>query len=316
MIRLPGFLVLVIVLATTACTESVRRAALVPNMQPIQRSGQPIGDTAVELGVGSPTLVSTAEPKEAKDANAGIVLPRWEVNGALRARLTHNLDIGLIFDQGMKSGARKVNEDMPFPDNGNVYGYGCSLFYSREVGDKLDLGLGLDVAFYSIPYVEYRTCTGEDCILGDYTIVFEDRDMVGVMALGVIPSYRVSEKLTLFAGATVRNHPTIEKSDVENSLDPLFDPEDVEAGPLNLVVSGGAEVQLGGGFKAMAYIFQPVTRDPVVYGPSFGLALAIPLAGDRRSARQQPRPPQPDPYGPPPGYPAPPPPSPVPAPTY
>jgi len=288
--------------AASGCTQySVRRAALVPHQQPIQRSGQAIGNSRIELGLGSPTLGSFVEPKEAEGANAGIVLPRHEITGNFRARVTKNLDLGLIWDHGFDQGSRKVAEDMPNPDNGDVMGYGVSMYFAAPIDPTFSVGIGADLLLYSIPYVEYRTCV-ENCFGEEFTIIDEERDTIPVISLAVIPSWKLNEKVALFAGATLRNHPTIEKSDVEGPE--LFDDEEVDMGPENIVLSAGVEVTLGAGIRGMAYVFQPAAGQPVNYGPTFGIGFTIPLI------RDQPQPPQQQQITAPPGpYPPPPPPA-------
>lgn len=285
--------------ATACTTYSVRRAALVPHQQPIQRSGQSLGDSRVEVGLGSPTLGSFVEPKEAQGANAGIVLPRHEVTGNFRARVTENLDLGLIWDHGFDQGSRKVNDDMPNPENGDVYGYGVSIYFAAPLDPSFSVGIGADLLLYSIPYVEYRTCV-DNCFGEPFTIVDEDRDTIPVMSLGVIPSWKLNENMVFFAGATLRNHPTIEKSDIE-VID--FDDEEVDMGPENLVLSAGVEVQLRNGLRGMLYVHQPAAGGPVNYGPTFGIGIALPLVREQRRPQgmaQQPITAPPGPYPPPP----------------
>jgi hypothetical protein len=278
-------------------TYSVRRAALVPHMQPIQRSARPMGDTALEVGLGTPVVASITEPSEAEGANAGIVLPRWEVNGALRARVIGGLDIGFLYDHGLNQGARKVNDDMPFPENGDVHGYGFSLYYAAEVDPDFHIGVGADLLLYSIPYVEYQTCV--DCAV-PYTIADEDRDSIPVVSVGLAGNRRIGPRVSLFGGLNIRNHPTIEKGDIE-SVD-LFD-EEVEEGPANFVAMGGVEVDLRGGFRGMVFVHQPLFGDPVNYGPTLGVAVAIPLIGRRAPSAQPAGAPPPAGFPPPPAPP-------------
>jgi len=289
------------VLASACTTYSVRRAALVPHQQPLQRSGQGMGASRMEVGLGSPTVGSVVAPKEAEGANAGIVLRRHELTGNLRARVTRNLDLGLLWDHGFDQGSRKVNDDMPNPDNGDVYGYGISMYFSAPLDPTFSVGIGADLLLYSIPYVEYRTCV-DNCFGEPFTIVDEERDTIPVVSIGVIPSWKVNDNLVLFAGATLRNHPTIEKSDIEGPE--LFDDEEVDMGPENIVFSAGVEVAMPGGIRGMAYVFQPAAGNPVNYGPTVGIGFRIPLVREQRVPGPL-APPPPAPagtYPPPPAY--------------
>jgi hypothetical protein len=262
--------------AVAGCsTYSVRKSALAPHIAPPMRSGQALGDASSEASFAASTLTSADRPREGEDANAGLHIPRYEVGAALRGRLSQNLDVGLLWDHGFREGARPTSPDQPTPDNGAVFGGGAGMFASLPTAmPGLRIGVGLDLMVYSIPYVEYRTCVPKDCFGRPHTMVDEDRDLIGVYSASLIPSWRVSS-LTLFAGGTLRNHPTIVKASTESDFD---DDEEVENGPANLLVSAGAEIDIGAGVRLLGMIYQPVTTDPVEYAPTLAVALTIPLA--------------------------------------
>jgi hypothetical protein len=313
-----------------ACTTyTVRKSALAPHIAPPMRSGQDMGGATAEAAVGASALARGKAPVEGEDANAGLYIPRVEVVGALRKRISEDLDLGILYDHGFRRGAYATSEDQPEPRNGSVYGFGVSGFYSVPTGSPgLRVGIGLDLLTYSIPYVEYRTCV-DFCGGTPYTRVDHDRDSVGVYSLAVIPSWK-SGRFTLFGGGTVRNHPTIEKGSIEGVLD---SDDEVDSGPPNFIVHAGLDVELGQGIRAMAMVYQPVDRSPVEYAPTLGVGLTLPLGRYKPPKPAaapppapyygypppQPYPPPPQPYPPPPQpypppQPAPPPPAPQPAP--
>ncbi len=272
---LAASLALPLTLATsTACsTYSVRKSALTPHIAPPMRSGFGLADAAAEASFGASTLATTNPPEEGPDANAGIHIPRLELGGALRGRLTDSLDLGFVWDQGLRQGAYKTSPDQPSPGGGSVYGGGASLFASIPTAEpSFRVGVGVDLMIYSIPFVEYRTCV-ENCGGKPYSTVDHDREEIGVYGLSLIPSWR-SGRLTLFAGGTVRNHPTVAKGEIEGDIE--LDDE-VRAGPVNLLVSGGAELELGAGVRAMGMVYQTLTDQPVRYWPTFAVGLTIPL---------------------------------------
>src|SRR5688500_18683807 len=196
-------------LASGCSTYTVRKAALAPHIAPPLRNGQGMADARGEAQVGASTLMSAGAPEEGENANAGLYIPRVEMNAALRTRLRNNVDIGFLWDHGFRQGAYATSEDMPEPKNGAVYGGGPSLFYSMPTGaPELRIGLGLDFMIYSIPYVEYRTCV-TNCGGEMYTRVTRGRDNIGVYSLALVPRWK-SGRFTLFGGGTVRNPPTIE----------------------------------------------------------------------------------------------------------
>jgi hypothetical protein len=234
-----------------------------------------MGDAAFEASMGASTAASGERPREGEGANAGLFIPRVELGGAMRAQVGELFDVGLVWDYGAREGAYRTSPDQPTPDNGSVWGGGASAFASLPtLTPGFRVGVGLDLLVYSIPYVEYRTCaTG---CLKPYTTVDRDRENVGVYSLSIIPSWRAG-RVTLFGGGTMRNHPTITKGSVEGPAEDLLSDE-VEAGPPNFVVSAGVELEVVAGLRAMALVYQPITTDPVEYGPTLGLALTIPLA--------------------------------------
>lgn len=251
----------------------MRRAALVPKIQPSQRNGQPMGNAVSEVSAGTAGLVSLTEPGEVEEANAGIAVPRSQVNAAARLKVAPNFDLGLLWDHGFDEGSIAISDDQPDPE-GDVYGAGLSTYYSAETVDpRFRVGVGLDLLFYSVPYVEYRNCI-ENCFGERFTEVDHDRDTIPVLSAALIPSYRLSPKWTVFGGVTMRNHPTIPKEDIEGSID--FE-EEVESGPFNYLVSAGIEREIFGRVRAMLVLYQPVVANPVRYGPTIGLNVTLPL---------------------------------------
>ena len=328
-------LVVPLLFCSAACaTYTVRKSALAPHIAPPMRSGQNLMGAAAEASVGASALARAKNPVEGPDANAGLYIPRVEVVAALRKRISEDMDLGLLYDHGFRRGAYATSEDQPEPKNGSTYGGGVTGFYSVPTGSPgLRVGIGLDLLMYSVPYVKYTTEVD-----GTYTRVEHDRESVGVYSLAIIPSFR-SGRVTLFGGGTVRNHPTIDKGDIEGGIDPyLSDDDEVESGPPNFILSAGLDVELGQGIRAMAIVYQPVDKDPVDYGPTLGIGLTLPLGRYKppppppppqpqpyygyppQPYPPQPYPPQPYPYppppqpAPPPPQPAPPPPAPAPAP--
>jgi hypothetical protein len=285
----------VLALATGCSTYSVRKSALAPHIAPPMRSGQDLGEASGEASFGASTLASAAAPQEGDGANAGLYIPRVEVVGALRKRISDNLDLGVMWDHGFRRGAYATSEDQPSPNKNNVYGGGLSGFYSLATSAPgLRIGVGLDLLLYSIPFVEYRTCVSL-CGGQTYTQVDHDRETIGVASLSVVPSWKTG-RLTVFGGGTLRNHPTVEKG----SLEVLDVDDEVEGGPVNFILHAGVDVELGGGLRAMALVYQPIDQNPVQYYPTLGVGLTIPLA------KREPPPPPPQ-YAPP-AYPYPPPP--------
>lgn len=274
--RLP----LVLILAG-GCTYQVNRAATVPHMSPIMRSGAPL-ESVGEVSLGASSLAHLTSPT-ASDATAAVEVPGTQLEGSGRIRLGRHLAVGLVLAEGLAATARPAKSTQVPVDHGDPRGYGFSMAASIPTSDPhWHVGLGLEALAWSVPYVEYKVCI--DCGSLGFQIVEKGRNSVGQVALAVTPTYR-SGKVDVYGGLTVRNHPTIEQKGIENGLD-LSD--DVEAGPLNVVASVGVDVDLGGGVRAGAVLYTPINGTPVRYGPSLGAMLTIPLGRDAKPAAAAP----------------------------
>ena len=142
-------------MAASGCTHTVRRAALVPHQQAIGHSGSRAQST--EISVGTPSLVTSGEPRVAAGENAGIVIPRWQGQGGLRIPVRRSMTVGFHAEYGLDAGSKALADDQPDPE-GDVMGAALSLFYTAEISPDFDLGIGGQLWLYSIPYVEYQTC--------------------------------------------------------------------------------------------------------------------------------------------------------------
>jgi hypothetical protein len=314
-----GSLVALAVFAAGCGTYNYNRAALVPHMGPRLDSGAGQSHRG-ELVLGASSIAHLGKPGLG-DASAGIEIPGTQLHGGLKVAPNERFSIGLIYERGFDAGAHPLKSTQPPVDNGDVTGYGMSLDYSIPTGSpNVRIGIGAEAILWSAPYVEYYTCQEQDACF-PYAIQAEGHDTVMTGALSVTPSYRTGE-VVVFGGLTVRDHPTLQQKGVDT--DPLFDEPEVEPGPANFVVSGGAEIALAdGAVKLTGIAYWDVSRTPAKYGPGVAALVSIPFGTrndrDRRPAQPPVYPPAPPPvYAPPPPPPAPvyvpPPPAPAPAP--
>ena len=295
-----------------ACTTNYNRAALVPHATPRMTSGQPL-DGRGQLSVGASSVAHLGDPEAGTD-NQGIELPGTQLFGALKGRIGQHVSFGMLYENGLDKGAKKLNSSQPDVDNGNVQGWGMTLDISIPVDERWRIGVGVDAMLWSCPYVSYETTT-----TGSITLREEGSDTVETFAASITPSFKLDKDVTLFGGLTIRNQPTIQQKG-QGVL--LLDDVEVESGPANYIVAAGIEGSLADGailLSALAYY--DVSRDPAKYGPGMGVMLSLPF-GRRSSAPPQQPPPgaiyAPPVYGPPQPYPPqpypPPPPPPPPAP--
>jgi hypothetical protein len=266
--------ILVLLLLVGCGTYQFNRAALVPRAAPRMSTGQPQTATG-QLGLGATSVTTLGQPT-AGDPNAGIEVPSTQLQGNLKMRANENVSFGLIYENGLSAGAEPLKDTQPRVEGGSVYGYGFSLDISIPTGNPaFRVGAGIDAMIWSTPYVEYATCAfGEACFPG--TIMQRGRDSVGTIAVSMIPSYKISPEVALFGGVTVRQHPTLEQKGLET--DPLFTSPEVDSGPFNYIVSGGAELSLAdGAILASGVVYWDMSQTPAKYKPGIGVMVSLPL---------------------------------------
>jgi hypothetical protein len=220
--------------------------------------------------VGTPNLISHRQPRLARDQNAGIAIPRWEGQGQLRFPVGRSMTLGFHVDYGFDEGSVALSDDQPDPQ-GDTFGTAASMMYTIPFSPEFDLGIAGQLWIYSIPYVEYDTCV--NCPGGPFTDVQHDRNLIPVINVGILPTYKVGDAFSLFAGFSMRNHPTIQKSEVQ--LGSSISDEEVEAGPFNAIGSVGADMLLTQRVKLTAFIHRPISAVPVIYGVTAGVMLSI-----------------------------------------
>jgi hypothetical protein len=136
----------------------------------------------------------------------------------------------------------------------------------------LSVGAGVEAISWQIPYVEYRTCV-EHCEENNAPLMQVNHGTAGVSTFGfaLTPTYRTGA-LAIYAGAYTRRHPTIERKGSE--LFAQNSDQDVSRGNYNFLVHAGVEYRLPI-ISFLATVQQDLTADPVLYGPTFGLAIAL-----------------------------------------
>jgi hypothetical protein len=201
-------------------------------------------------------------------------VPDTQLQGALRGRIGHNFDLGLVYERGLASTSQKLDRTQPDIDHGDVPGYGMAMQYSIATGDpRFRVGLTSDLIIWSVPWIEYATCV-EFCPGGPTTTYDKGRDSVATLGFGIVPSFR-SGRVSLFAGLAGRNQPTITAKAVEG--EDYGEGGEVRGGPFNLVASAGAEIELGGGVRTSMIVSQVASSTPIKYTPTISAALIIPL---------------------------------------
>jgi hypothetical protein len=180
----------------------------------------------------------------------------------------------MIYEQGFASTSHRPDSTQAPVGPGDVHGYGASFGYSfRTSAPELSIGTTVELMGWSLPYVEYVTCT--DCS-SMITTVGHGRANPLTLGLGVAPSYR-SGRVTYFAGVFGRNHPTTQRKEL--NVDLADNRGDVESGPFNLLIHAGVEIELERWLSVLAVIHQDIVTSPLQYGPGLGIALTARLGG-------------------------------------
>ena len=126
---------------------------------------------------------------------------RRHFDGAFRfaSGSSRNLDFGLKFDYGLDKGSRNLAADQPDPDNGDVYGAGFTLNYAKKLSPEFSMGFSLETLIYSIPYVEYSTCTAANCAV-PFTVVEKERERLEAHQANVTRFQEQIKQLERLAG--------------------------------------------------------------------------------------------------------------------
>lgn len=262
-------LAFVLVPGLAACTTYAQhRAALVPHSTPLPYDGRGL-DTQGALQLGASNIADLGKPGVG-DPDAGDAVPGVQARGELDVQLRGGTILGVVHEHGFAGTATAIKPSEPKLDDHDVGGYGFTIKHAFGDG-PWRFGLAGELLVWAVPWVQYTTCV-DTCPDPGYTTMDRGTSNVPALALAVVESYHQGP-WTVFFGATGRNHPTI--TEKIETVDP--DPADVQAGPFNLILDAGVEVDLGGGLRASLLVHQTVTRDPIVYAPGIGAMLTLPL---------------------------------------
>lgn len=253
--------------ALAGCIGNVQRAARVPHPGVPLASGQPLGSTA-ELTVGLSNVTDIVTPRVG-DASQAVEVPSTEMRDELRFRIGRRGQLGVVYEQGFGRTSQRPDATQAPVGDGDVAGFGVTGGYAFETSTPgLSVGVTGEMLGWSVPYVEYTTCTS--CPTS-YTVMSHGRANPVTLGVGVAPSYR-SGPITVFGGAFARNHPTAQRK--QYGADITFDDDgDVHSGPFNLLLHAGVELELARRLSAVLVVHQDLVADPVRYGPGIGVAL-------------------------------------------
>jgi hypothetical protein len=264
---------LLILPVLAGCVGNIQRSARVPHPGVPLRSGQPL-ETPAEFSAGLSNVTDVIKPTVG-DATQAVEVPSTEMRDELRFRLGRRADLALIYEHGFGSTSQQPDRTQAPVGRGDVHGYGMSIGYSFATSTPgLAIGTAIEVVGWSVPYVEYVTCT--NCV-DNYTVVDHGRANPMTLGIGIAPSYRTG-KVTVFGGGFARNHPTTLRKEMNTDVT-FRDDGDVQSGPFNLLLHAGIELELQRWLSAVVIVHQDVIASPVQYGPGVGVALTGRIGG-------------------------------------
>lgn len=292
----PALIVAALSFAHAACVPPpvyrVQRTARVPRPAVPLRTGEPL-DGPAELSVGMNSFGDVIEP-ELVDKEASLEVPKAQARSELRFRLGRRGargELAGIYEQSLENGMKPLDPTQAPVREGAPSGVGLALRYSFATGAPgFSIGAGIEAMSWQIPYVEYRTCVSycEENNAPQMQINHGTED-VSTLGFALTPTYRTGA-LALYAGAYTRRHPTIERKGSETYAY-AYD-QDVSRGTYNLLVQAGIEYRMPV-LSLLATVQQDLTADPVLYGPTFGVAIALRVPNDTKLPYHEP--PQPEP---------------------
>ncbi|HEY4240123.1 MAG TPA: hypothetical protein VGM88_09920 [Kofleriaceae bacterium] len=277
------------VLGLSACTTyNVQRTARSPHPTVPLNDGQPM-EHPFAISTGLSNAADLTDPKVGNKL-ASVETPSVQARTELRFRIRDRGEIGLVDERGI-GGYKRADPTQAPVEQGSPGGDGVLFRYSIDTGvPGFSVGLQADMMVWTIPYVQYVTCS-MNCTT-QFTDVTHSRDTAMTFGAGVTPSYRTGN-LTIYGGVYGRNEPTIERK----SLDAVFvDDEPVRNGPINILLHAGVSYRFAERFLAVADIHQDLMSDPVQFGPGVGVGLQVELGDHRAPGEPGPRPPGTLPY--------------------
>lgn len=217
-------------------------------------------------------VVTSAEPS---DHDSGDRVSRTWLEAALRRRVTRHFDVAALGEVAPPSPSIRVNDsDMPSVDQAIPFAVGAGLRTPIGTGRGLNLGLGFDFLYHSVPMAQLSRCSDYDCLPGsEEWTSWTGRVSAGMLRLGVVPTW-VGERVSWFAGASLRTAHWVAR---EKAVYGKPRGGDVEVN-WSTVLAAGAEVPLGDRIRLQAVVAQPMGEPAADFGPLISLGLALGIA--------------------------------------
>jgi hypothetical protein len=256
---------LLFALLCAGCTPVlVRQSSLVPaaTLPPT-----PIESRGADIYFGDSTVSFLDKPELAPNADAGLWIPRTQLEAAISLRMSRLVSIRLCWLDGLSEGAIRASPTTLDNPDANTFGVGPGVvFHGRLPDQPVSMLLAFDTVVVNIP-----------------TLVFVESDpadrhdeLVTIWSVTMTGAYHIDEGIRLLASVGIRNHPTNAAERIDTDIGAK-----VESGPANVLVGIGAELQVTEGLSFVPQVQWPVTADPIRYGPIIGLGIRGRFGPDR-----------------------------------
>ncbi|HTL31789.1 MAG TPA: hypothetical protein VL326_01625 [Kofleriaceae bacterium] len=231
----------------------------------MQSTGQPM-EQQLGFELGATSLGDLAKPRAGTDPAAGIAVAQHQGRATFALAANDWFHVAFFHERALHENSTEISSTIPPLDDRAALGYGMALAFSVPTSTPgFRIGIDTELTTWGIPYLSFTESS-----VSSTPDVDRGRDIVGMAALGVTPSYR-SGPWTVYGGMTVRNHPTM----IEEVTSEWVAPEpDVQEGPFNAIAAAGVGFREDN-VEVVADVHQTLTTDPVRYGPAIGVTLKI-----------------------------------------
>jgi hypothetical protein len=289
-------------------TYRVQQSSLVPAAVPPPPARF---DSRGDLFLGNGTVAHIGAPELFPSEDAGLYVPRTQLDGQMAVRLHRRGALRLLYREGFQQGAIATFPTLIDAPERNVRTGGLGYVVRLGgFGEAWSVDIGFELLMANIPSNVLITSDA-----GVHRRSGLQIDMVPVFSNWLLASHRISDHARFFYQLALQTHPTNQRDFTSTS------PRgEVYVGELNVVVGLGFEVDVNHWLSVVPQVHWPATAKPIRYGPIIALGFRARFGDPPGSQPDQPPtvpwmpPQQPVPAGPPSWGPPPPAPGPAPAP--
>jgi hypothetical protein len=225
--------------------------------------------------LGNASVIWKTAPRRDPSSNSGLYVAGTQIDSNLHLRLNDLVSLWLPISYGFSQGAfSAVPCQIERPPYG-VWSAGFGAGFSGQVSEHWYLAGSFEFMLGLVPTHILATCVGGSCVPG-LTTEDQDTDAVPILRGSLLAGVDWGW-IRLFGGLAARNHPTNVSLDYEIALTPEAIGGDVRMGPVYMLFSLGAEVDLGRFVSILAQVSQPVAlgQPDLIYGPIGGVSVDL-----------------------------------------